>query len=211
MYKELVVARYRRDCLWTKNITFPVTVYNTSSDSIPPVPHINIPNTSHGLDVAVHIRHHIMRYDSLADYTIHGQDCILDHVLCSVDIRNRNYEWMCPFLNTFKPTVPFLILNQPVDRYMLRVDPSYHAGYPIHEVYKMLFKRDLPKTLVWEGGSHFIVSKEVVRSKPIAFWQKMIDMCYTHPGILPIYTIAHTYERLLYHIYCDPLPDNWTP
>lgn len=170
MKKEVVIARYKEDLAWTESISSPVviTVYNKSEDTTPQGRYdnwINLPNGDPPMrEAGTYLRHLIHRYDSHADLTFF--------------LQGHPFAHQHPFVNPIEVVVPANGFDWRVD-HILDAHPDgcpAHCGIPVGEMFRDIFDREGPQMYSFGAGAQFVVTKELILSKPQSFYQKVYDL-----------------------------------
>ena len=194
---ELVVARYTEDLAWLRKrpANLRVTVYDKSGQ----------PNTKAGLSQAVvlplpntgreahtYLHHIVSRYDTLADWTLFCQGRPFDHafdfkktmrdfVETSIRINSSGFRWLGHLIDTD---------DNRGDR-LFRPWSKNEDGHGLDLVgfHRAVFATDGPETYTFVLGAQFAVHRDVIRQRPLAFYEQALDVSVTFPDA------AHCYER----------------
>jgi hypothetical protein len=186
---ELVVARYAEDLAWLRNIPpqIRVTVYDKNSDH----PHpggISLPNI--GREAHTYLHHIVKRYDTLAPLTVFCQGKPFDHAfdfrktlreLTQAPTAVADFRWLGHIIDTddkFGRTL-FVPWSKNEDRHELDV-----AGF-----HRALFGHEGPEEYVFQLGAQFAATPELIRRRPIEFYQHALDVSTSFPDA------AHCFER----------------
>ncbi|MBD2703703.1 DUF3431 domain-containing protein [Spirosoma sp. BT702] len=194
---ELVVAHYTENLNWLGNLPagLPVTVYDKSPiDTFPGA--ISLPNI--GREAHTYLHYIVSRYDSLADWTIFCQGKPFDHAYdfkkslrAFVDepeaISPTGFRWLGHLIDTddnqghrlFKPW------SKNEDGRGLDLQKFHHA----------LFGNDGPDTYTFVLGAQFAVQRNVLRQRPVSFYENALEVSSTFPDA------AHCFERSWDHVF----------
>jgi len=172
---QFVVAKYNEDYSWTGGLDN-VIIYNKGCELAGSVVLPNIGREAH-----TYLYHIVTNYDILADHTCFLQGMPFDH--CP-DLSDR-------LANFSGGSVSYLSKNT------LTCDRNggpEHPGLEVGELYDKYFTGERTH-FVFHPGAQFIVSKEMIRSRPKWFYEKL--MCETSSGYPWIY------ERLWMYIFSE--------
>lgn len=155
---ELVVARYKEDLSWLKEVPsdIKIIVYN-KGDPIHNIKHIQRPNV--GREGETYAHHIISRYDSLPEVTIFTQGNPFDH-------SPKFLDFLRFFDRSKQPSIPF----QFVSSYKLTTtfkECPYHKEIPMKFVSDQLFGLRDDQEFAFCPGAIFVVSKTAILSRPI--------------------------------------------
>ena len=199
---ELVVAHYTENLNWLRNLPAGIqkTVYTKSPDPI--AEHTTIPLPNVGREAHTYLHHIVSRYDSLAEWTIFCQGKPFDHAYdfkktlrefvaepLSLDctgfksdaIQRQRFCWLGHLIDTddnqghrlFKPW------SKNEDGRGLDMIGFHHA----------LFDTDGPLLYTFVLGAQFAVQRNVLRQKPVPFYERALDVSVSFPDA------AHCFER----------------
>lgn len=209
---ELVVARYEEDMSWTGNIPPSIlcTIYNKGDDlqgeereaqkmegEIVERGWISLPNE--GREAHTYLHHLIERYDSLAPLTIFCQGRPFDHFkhfhrllrgLHSGSLRVEGFQWLGFILDTDDPGGQRLFT-----RWSKNEDGR---GLALGEFYRQLFGEPGPEAYRFFVGAQFVVSREVVRRRPLEFYRRALELCLSFPDA------EHCFERTWNRVFGEP-------
>lgn len=160
MKRQIVIAKYKEDVGWAKN--YPEAIIYTKD--------VDIPN--YGRESSTYLHHIIKNYYELADFTIFCQGKPFDHCRDFQSLIN-DYEHDYKEYGHWNVTSYGNGLPQ-------------HAGLRIDAKCKDFFGKTLPR-YGFISGAQFVVSKDIIRSRPIAFYEKLLQYCrddYDAPWVL---------------------------
>lgn len=194
---EIVVARFQRLPKFLDTSTYPYTIYNTGTTDIP-YPNIKINNSPVGGDYYVYWSHIFGRYNSLADITLFLTDDPYDYINIQA-INSPNIINLTGFGFIMPRKVP---RAEPV-RY--NIDSCEDGMLPLRDCYRYMFLREPPSDILVMNGSNFYASKDIIRSRPLMFWKRLLDLSNVQISTTNIYRVANCYERLLPNIFNDEI------
>jgi hypothetical protein len=184
---ELVAARYLEDLAWLRNIPPQIraTVYDKNPEAPAPGA-IQLPNV--GREAHTYLHHIVTRYDTLAPLTIFVQGKPFDHVF---DLRKTLRELVqAPHIDVFR-WLGHIIDTDTSDGALFKTwskNPE-GGGIDIAGFHRVLFGVEGPEEYVFYLGAHFIVTSELVRSRPLEFYQRALQLSVEFPEG------AHCFER----------------
>ena len=169
---EIVVARYREKVSWTRPYHPIVTIYDKSGEmgAASMIPLKNI-----GREAGTYLHHIVSRYDTLATRTLFLQGSPHEHGLIPFDHHLTSTE---PFLSHIDSQQ---VLNC---SHTWWVDAQNKSGQgrlkrvSILGRHKRYFCQEfvqcpLPKIIRYGWGAQFSVTAECIRSRPLAYYQKL--------------------------------------
>jgi hypothetical protein len=183
---ELVVARYREDLRWLRRVpgNVCVTVYDKGGDASGALP---LPNA--GREAHTYLHHIVERYDDLAETTVFCQGKPFDHVpgfhkdlrtLAGEEAPVPGFRWLGFIIDREDPAGGlFRVWGKNEDGRGLDLDGFFRA----------LWEMPLPPEMLFYPGAHFAVSRSQVRSQPLAWYRKALEVSQTFPDA------AHCFER----------------
>jgi hypothetical protein len=178
--KDLVVARYGENINWLNSVdNYNILVYNKGEDL--EIPTIKITNL--GGDAQTYIHHIVTHYNDLADYTAFVQGNPFDH--CEKTIEKLNAHTTEPFV-----WLADHVIGESInDWYSDLIQNSYprvigHLVTYLNETAHQILGDECPSSVVFGAGQQFIVSKELIRSRPWEFWVDIINR-FPNEVILP--------------------------
>ncbi|MDR1192411.1 MAG: DUF3431 domain-containing protein [Verrucomicrobiales bacterium] len=191
---ELVVARYREDLAWTRNVPagVRVTVYNKGG----PLPLTATPLPNIGREAHTYLQHIVSRYDSLAPLTVFAQGRPFDHapdlhrvLRAAADgaLTVSDFKWLGFLVDTDDRRGRRLFV--PWSKNVTREE------LPLDEFYEKLFGQPSPETFRFHGGAQFIVSAGCARRRPLEFYQRALALTVSEP------LAAHCLERVWDQIF----------
>lgn len=194
---EFVITRYQENLEWTNDIEHLCTVYNKGNVfDISGALVKSVPNQGVGLETV--LRHIIEQYNSLADVTFFCQGTVADRT----DQPIYPFKWY--FENTTASDIKAMTeeaYDLPTSRYMKNGEKGGRTlqqfrneviGIP----YKNLSER-------WVRGDWIAVGRNVIRSKPKAYYEHIYRECHFERGIF--LEECYFLERSLYSIFTRPL------
>jgi hypothetical protein len=184
---KIVVARYNEDISWTKQFTN-VLIYNKGKD-LDNTEYNVIKLNNVGREGHTFYKHIYDNYDNLDEHTIFLQGDPFAHTINLIDklnkyINNKNLKY------------------ERIGYTELRCWLSgckIHIGLPIKEVYKKLFGSEKEEMeFFFTGGGQFIVSKEIILSRPKNFYLKIVKLLEYDVDPIEGYIIERINE-LIFH------------
>lgn len=184
---ELVVARYEENLNWLRRVpdVFQVTVYDKSTSPHPDS--ISLPNT--GREAHTYLHHIVSRYDSLAELTVFCQGKPFDHAfdfhrtlraLASKEFPILNFHWLGHIADTDSADgVLFQEWSKNEDGRRLDLE-GFHGA---------LFDEHGPREYPFFPGGQFLVTRECIRRRDIAFYERALEIFIHFPDA------AHCFER----------------
>jgi Protein of unknown function (DUF3431) len=164
---KVVVARYQEDVDWTNGFDNCI-VYNKGT-SAPNTTSTVIPLENVGREGHTYLYHIIQNYDQLDDHTCFLQGYPFDH---TPDLERQ--------LNNFDGK-PFHILSHRVFDINLCYDTTDFSLHPLlTATYNKVF--GTPKAsheFTFGAGAQFIVSREIILSRPRSFYENIIHLLET--------------------------------
>lgn len=152
---EVIVSKFKEDISWTKNIKYPVKIYNKNIDDNK-LYSLNLPNF--GREGHTFFYHIVNNYDNLPEYICFLQGNPFDHCADVLEKIN-NFE----FVKEFVPLGA--VVKLPTDSNICINIENYakHIGFPLQ----------IPVYMV--PGGQYIISRRLVHKKPKEYYQKIVD------------------------------------
>lgn len=179
---QLVVARYLEDLSWLNNIPPQITarVYDKS-------PSGNLPNV--GREAHTYLHHIVENYDALPGLTIFAQGKPFDHAFdfhktlraLAATPHVDEFRWLGHIIDTDDENGARLFATWSKNKGDERLDMN---GF-----HRALFGTDGPPTYTFVLGAQFIATRDLIRSRPLGFWQNALQVSIDFPDA------AHCYER----------------
>ena len=207
---ELVVARHEEDLRWLRRVppSFRISVYNKGiSEALPESLHgregvsvLSLPNV--GREAHSYLTHLIARYDSLAAVTIFCQGRPFDH---APDLHDRLVA-LAARKETPTPFLWYGFLEDTDDPKGQRLFVPWSKNPERTELatgtlYEELFGDISPDLFFFRGGAQFAVSREGVRNRSWAFYERALEACLADP------LTPHSLERFWDRFFGDPFID----
>jgi len=186
---QIVVARYKEDISWTKNLEN-VIVYDKSGEgSIEgSIPRVNV-----GREAETFMWHILENYDHLPDHLIFLQGNPFPH------------------MNTDKINIENLSdVVKPFHTNLYEEDVGGYSFLRVKEYYEYFFDKECPPRLQFAAGAQYVVPRRAILSRPKSFYKKIVDMLTAYPyvgeppqdyGFVPNTVSAWTTERFMMHIF----------
>ena len=179
---ELVVARYREDLAWLGNIPpqIQARVYDKSPDG-------DLPNV--GREAHTYLHHICENYDALPDLTVFAQGKPFDHAfdfhktLRALAAHNdvADYRWLGHIVDTDDCNGARLFATWSKN--------SGDERLAMNGFHRALFGTDGPATYTFRLGAQFAATRDLICSRPLAFWQRALQLSVEFPDA------AHCFER----------------
>lgn len=193
---EIVVAKYNEDVSWTRNLKYPVFLYDKSSN--PVEKSIPLPNV--GREAHTYLYHIVSHYDTLPDLTIFLQGRVYDHAL---KLPNATNEKCAEWINSFVFPIEFQGFLQDLHNYDTNHE-YLHVYRTVINNRKIFVKESTPydKSI---AGAQYIVPKANILARPLSFYKKLLKMSETNQQLIDSdeYLCAWTLERMWPFIF-DP-------
>jgi len=195
---EVVVARFREDVSWAALLGLPVVVYDKSGQpgerALP-----NIGRESH-----TYLTHIVRRYPEFANFTVFVQGAPFAHMPVGATPESfaARIAQNARLGLKFSGFAAFKLKCDRLGRPHQMADPGLHglrAGFgkdiPVGAVYEYLFAGPVPETfLVTAPAGMFFVARERVLARPLAFYEKALDLVAADPD--DANNTGHAFERL---------------
>ena len=186
---ELVVAHYNEDLRWLRNI--PPQIRTTVYDKNPEQGHPGaklLPNV--GREAHTYLHHICARYETLAPLSVFCQGKPFDHCfdfrktlreLVQNPAEVSGFRWLGHIIDTD-------------DKRGLRLYVPWSKNLERHELdiagfHRALFGQEGPEHYVFQLGAQFAITSELVRSRPLSFYQHALEVSIEFPDA------AHCFER----------------
>jgi hypothetical protein len=195
MSVEIVVAKYKENCEWTKKLKHPVTIYDKSDT--PLEGSISRPNI--GREGETFLYHIIQNYDKLADVTVFLQGAPFEHLQTLVG-------WRADLTDFEKETVLFklnneLNFNSPFSTFyqVLYNVKDGNNNCPLIYYFEKIFgiKKKKKKLFTVSPGAQFVVPKKNILARPKTFYEKLHSYIVGNDSFI----FGYTLEVLWYYIY----------
>lgn len=200
----LVVARYREDVGWLRNVpkSLRISLYDKGEEPVPagsfgPARHERLENV--GREAHTYVHHILSRWDDLDELTVFVQGRPFDH--CSdlhptlralaaapTDIvPDSGFRWLGFLIDTDDPRGRRLYVpwSKNPERKELAVDEFWGA----------LFGTDVPEWFRFYGGGQFIVRRDLILRRGRPFWERAMAIAVDFPDA------AHCFERTWDHVF----------
>lgn len=199
---ELVVAYYTEDMNWLRNLPAGLqkTVYTKGPGK--QTEHKTIPLPNVGREAHTYLYHLVNRYDSLAKWTVFCQGKPFDHAydfkkflrLRLPDLKDGatkdeatsglwvdNFIWLGHLIDTDD--------NQGNRLFRSWSKNEDGRGLDLVGFHRALFDTDGPPQYTFVLGAQFAVHRDVVRRKPLSFYERALQVSVSFPDA------AHCFER----------------
>ncbi len=192
---ELVVARWREDLAWLRNIPdcVRVTVYNKGPESeswwdtrwnVTPLANV-------GREAHSYLHHLVERYHSPAQCTVFCQGKPFDHFqnfhallrdLAEENVAVEEFRWIGFFIDA----------DDPRGRRLYVPWSKNHDGreLALDEMHQQLFESPAPEWFYFYGGGQFALDAQCWRRRPVEFYRRARELSAHFPDA------AHGFERM---------------
>lgn len=188
---EVVVARFREDVAWTRNVPpgAHVTIYDKGGDGHLRGSAISLPNI--GREAHTYLCHIVHRYESLSPVTVFCQGHPFDHAhdlhrvlrrLVGGSLAVPEFLWLGFIIDTDDSRGRRLFV--PWDK---NVDGR---ELPLGEFHRSLFGEPCPDRVRFYPGAQFAVTAACVRRRPIEFYRRALALAEADE------LHAHCFERI---------------
>jgi len=208
---QLVVARYREDLSWLREVGLPCVVYNKGPELDPAtLPQeatvIALPNL--GREAHTYLTHILARYDRLARFTAFVQGNPFAHLAPPEEptatpegLRQRLLELAAkdtPFAGLAWFRLRCDGLGRPHDL----ADPAKEGRWkgwgkdiPVGKTFEALFSAPAPREFIARASTgNMLVRSDRILSRPQAFYQRALDLVLADPDDAD--NTGHAFERL---------------
>lgn len=193
MSVHVVVARYNEDLVWTNDITHKVTIYN-KGELLDGLIHPIIPLVNKGREGETFLRHIVENYNNLDAVTVFLQGDPFDHL-------NLLNGWELDMTEFEKKMVCYK-LNREIDAnsrfegfYQVRYNVPGNTNNSRTSEYCRFYFGETHRFFTVVPGAQYIVPREVILSRPLAFWQRL------HTGIYQDKLDGYAMENLWWLAY----------
>jgi hypothetical protein len=213
---ELVVARYREDLNWLRRVppAIGLTVYNKSEQAATNVTDtdhaqagltslladsqrkrlpassvaVSLPNV--GREAHTYLHHLVTHYDDLPDYIIFCQGKPFDHAF-DFHASLRTFATDPAQIGPFRWLGHIIDTDDAQGQTLFRDWSKNEDGRPLdmRGFHRQLFDNEGPAQYTFVLGAQFAVSRAVILSRPLAFYQRALSISETFPDA------AHCFER----------------
>lgn len=201
---ELVVARYTEELNWLRKVpkSVRITVYDKSGEDTLYTDYVRLPNL--GREAHTYLHHIVGRYGSLSDWTVFCQGKPFDH---AYDFHHRlramaadptaipPFQWLGHIIDTDDDRGQrlFTIWSKNDDR----------RGLDLAGFHRALFGTAGPALYPFVLGAQFVVHRDVIRQRPVSFYQHALDLSVTFPDAAHCY--ERTWDRVFDQVGIDPV------
>lgn len=191
---EIVVARFREDPSWTRNVPAGcrVTIYDKGGDLDPAAfPRARIRRLENrGVEAQTYLRHVLDRYDDPAPVTVFCQGRPFDHAhdlhkvlraMAAGEGRPAPFRWLGFTIDSDDPRGRRLFVPWSKNRDGRELD--------LGRFYRVLFGRDAPAWTHFYLGAQFAIRGDLMRRRPRAFFRRAEALSRAFPDA------GHCFER----------------
>jgi hypothetical protein len=219
----VVVARYREDLAWLRELGLPATVYNKGPEldapALPPGVRVQaLPNT--GREAHTFLTHILANYAALPACTAFLQGDPFAHLAPPQEARPSPLALRQRLLELAASGKPFAGLawfrlrcdglGQPHDL----ADPAKEGRWkgwgkdiPVARVYEALFAAPAPQEFIARAPTgNMLVRRERILSRPPAFYQRALDLVLADPDDAE--NTGHALERLWQAVFAGTTQHN---
>jgi hypothetical protein len=193
---ELVVAHFREDLAWLRNIppALATSVYHKDPAAAGAFPGPLRENV--GREAETYLAHILERWESLAEITVFCQGHPFDHAhdfhtslrrIASEGLAPPGFEWFGFILDSDDPDGRRLFVPW-------GGNPA-REELPGRRLYAEFLGGDPPDWFRFRPGAQFAVSADRIRSRPPAYWRRLLDALRAEP------LYPHCLERLWDRIF----------
>lgn len=195
MSYTIIISRYNENIEWLNNLqTENVIIYNKGNDYIPGA----IITKNIGMNIETMFRYIVENYNNLSDYSFFLQGDPFDHILKEITQTNIQKYIDDVIKNNPDKIFPFYVNYLTEYESNLRLNSSYRnldKSLRISEYWNLFFNEPYPEKVSFaHGGAQYIIPKNIIKSKPIEFYSKIIHMLEKTQNYL---IIIHTI--IIYH------------
>ncbi len=208
--REIVVARYNEDLNWCSKMIKLITVYNKGKtikfiDSYQKIPKniIDTPLHNIGRESHTYLYHIINNWDNLSDITLFTQGNLsYEHHPYPVSLyllaKNQDIT-----INLFQKGIELdhnkRFIHTGKYNYNLRNGKMRPAKLNFIDWWKKFIYFPFPgeKNILWSHGAIFSITKELIKSNPKEYYQKLITCIDDHPDPEE----GHYFERAWFYIF----------
>jgi hypothetical protein len=192
---ELVVAHYKEDLRWLRNIPpqIRVTVYDKSEDDTDAESTSALRNTWHldnvGREAHTYLHHICSRYETLAPLTVFCQSKPFDHAfdfrktlreLAAGRIAIKDFLWLGHMADTDSPC-GVLFRNWSKN--------ETGEGLDLEGFHRALFDCEGPRDYAFFGGAQFVATRDCIHRRSLGWYQNALRIAVDFPNA------AHCFER----------------
>lgn len=208
---QVVVARYKEDLSWTRDLDLPVLVYDKSGESlVDTVDGLQVrPLPNMGRESHTYLHHLVTQYDNLAPFTAFLQGSCIDHLAPGENAKtlSERIKELAARKAPFKGLADFSIRCDALGRPHNLRDPEFKgrwAGWgkdiPLGEVYAKLFSGPVPESFhIRAPAGLLFVSRERVRLRPLGLYKLALSLSEADPD--DANNTGHALERLWYLMF----------
>lgn len=217
---ELVVARYREDLSWLRELGLPAQVYNkgpepclerapaaqTQNVRVAPLPNI-------GREAHTYLTHIVARYADLPECTVFLQGNPFAHLappqeppVTPAALRTRLLE-LAAARKPFAGLAWFRLRCDGLGRPHDLADPAKEGRWlgwgkdiPVAATFEKLFGQSAPKEFIARAPTgNMLVRRERILARPLAFYRRALDLVLADPQDAE--NTGHAFERLWQAIF----------
>ena len=183
---SLVIARYNEKLNWLikSNIVhrdLTIYVYNKGNDDLVflnAYPNVIVRRLENvGREGHTYYTHIVKHYNHLSSFIIFLQGEPFPHVFNAIDRINQcvNYAIHWAGAKHNHTTQYFHPIGEGLLYTHTRYTP-FHRGLPLHRIVQFLFDIDYVGRIPFVSGAQFMVHKEIVHTRDVAFYSRIVDL-----------------------------------
>lgn len=189
MRHRLVVARWDEDVSWCADYSH--VIYDKCGTPLEAagLNVVELHENPGGHETHTYLHHIIANYDQLDDWTTFCQAIPFDHAAA------WGHEWEQEPLTGFAWIGSYPLVDG--------CNGKPHHGpclLPVGEVFATIFHKEPRDHYLFYAGAQFVASRELIRRRPLKFWQGVQEM-----GLYPPYEqeYGYTIERLWGYLFSE--------
>lgn len=203
---QLIIARYRENLDWVRELGYPATVYDKSGAPLPGA--VGLPNV--GREAHTYLTHIVQNYESLADCNVFLQGDPFDHLSPEGGTPAMLRQAIEDIAQKGRPFAGFAWfrldcdgLGRPHDLHKPENEGRWNGwgrDIPVAEIFEKLFSAEAPERFIARGVTgNFAVSADRVRTRPRKFYEYALSLVEADPD--DHHNTGHAFERLWHLIF----------
>lgn len=175
------------------------TIYDKNPDSPAPAS-ISLPNV--GREAHSYLHHIVSRYESLAPVSLFCQGHPFDHAF-DFHASLRDFAARPDQIGDFRWLGHLIDTDDARGHTLFKTWSKNDDGreLDLNGFHRALFDCDGPARYTFRGGAQFVAMREIVRARPLSFWQRALKISVAFPDA------AHCFERTWDRVMGRPEPD----
>jgi hypothetical protein len=183
--KTLVVAHYRENLDWLKDVPEDVFIQVISKGEEPPRGYQYLVRPNKGREPESYLSYIVDNYDSLEGQYFFCQGRPFDHCHRFLDLLYKGTQDFIWFGNHDQPDTHTAPNGQP-----------NHPGINIHALHRVFERGELPDGYSFFPGCQFGVTAEVIRKRPKHIYEELLSLMGKDDN-------EYAFERLVGHLFGD--------